>query len=47
MMTREDREGQQSVQADLVARREDLDLMYEQSRNVYGDEFSGYLKLGK
>ena len=29
MMTQEDREGQQSMQADLVARREDLDLMFE------------------
>ena len=30
-----------------MARREDLDLMYEQSKLVYGDEFSAYLQLCK
>ena len=34
------------MQADLVARREDLDLiLFEQSKNVYGQEFSIYLQL--
>ena len=45
-MTHEDKEAQQLVQADLVARREDLDLLlFEQSRNVYGQEFSVFLQL--
>ena len=45
-MTNEDREGQSLVQADFVARRENLDLLlFEQSKNVYGKEFSIFLQL--
>ena len=45
-MTTEDREGQSLVQADFVARRENLDLMlFEQSKNIYGKEFSIFLQL--
>ena len=44
-MAQEDKSGQQKIQHDLVARREELDSMYEQSRNLYGDEFSVYLKM--
>ena len=46
-MTLEDKDAQKLVQADLVARREELDLiLHEQSRNIYGHEFVIYLKLG-
>ena len=45
-MTNEDKEAQKQVQADLVARREDLDLiLFEQSKNIYGQEFSVFLQL--
>ena len=45
-MTNEDKEAQKQAQADLVARREDLDLiLFEQSKNMYGQEFSVFLQL--
>jgi len=45
-MTAEDKEAQQREQAGLVAKREDMDLLlYEQTKNIFGQEFSVFIAL--
>jgi len=44
-MTEEDMKAKERNKMDLVAQREELDQMYEESKTSAGPEFTIYLKL--